>query len=48
MLKEMPEIIYTGLKRVLGSPSEYIEHKTQTQKVEVKIPLNETEQGVAK
>jgi hypothetical protein len=43
ILKEAPEIVYTGLKRVLGSPTEYIVAVTERKEYEMKIPLNETD-----
>ena len=50
MLKEPPEIIYTGMKRSVGSPKEYTENKqnnTFNSHFDLKIPLHETDQKKA-
>ncbi len=47
-MKAPPEIIYTGLRRTLGSPSDISANKANgnfnTGSVDLKIPIQETDQ----
>lgn len=47
IIKEPPEVIYTGIKRTLGAPSDYNINAAQNNfnnTFDLKIPINETDQ----
>lgn len=47
VMKQPPEIIYTGLRSVIGNPTDYSNNKANngfSRQVEIRIPTHETEQ----
>jgi hypothetical protein len=43
VLRDVPEVIYTGLKKQLGNPKEYSLSGTDLTMTPCKIPLGETD-----
>lgn len=46
-MKQPPEIIYTGLRSVIGNPTDYSNNKQNggfDRRVEIRIPTHETDQ----
>jgi hypothetical protein len=46
-MKQPPEVVYTGLRSVLGNPTDFSNNKQNNgfdRKVDIRIPTHETEQ----